>query len=70
MNDLGDKSDALRAAVKFDITEVRKIAWETRDLAEASATVITSLHKHLFHVEKKCNAFNVENKRLICSRET
>ena len=76
MDNLGDKLEALRAAVKFEITEVKseitevkKIACEARDVAEANANAITSLRKHLFNVERKCNGLAAKNKRLLETQE-
>ena len=84
MDNLGDKVEALRAAVKYEITEVKseitevkseitevkKIACEARDQAEANASALTSLRKHLFNVERKCNGLSAKNIRLMETQES
>ena len=52
---LSGKLDALRAAVKSELSDIKKIATDAHTMAVADAAAIESVNKRVFNMERKYN---------------
>ena len=62
------KLDALRSTVTSELSEVREVAIQARDLAQSDAKAVQALEKRMdqrmFSLKRKYNAFSTKNRQL------
>ena len=67
------KLDALRSTVTSELSEVREVAIQARDLAQSNAKAVQALEKRMdqrmFSLERKCNALSTKNRHLTEQQE-
>ena len=61
---LSGKFDALRAAVKSELSDIKNIANDAHNMAIANAAAIESVNKRVFNMERKSNGLANKCKRL------
>ena len=61
---LSGKFDALRAAVKSELSDIKKIATDAHTMAVANAAAIESVNKRVFNMERKYNGLTNKCRRL------
>ena len=67
------KLDDLRSTVTSELSEVREVAIQARDLAQSNAKAVQALEKRMdqrmFSLERKCNALSTKNRQLTEQQE-